>query len=148
MIISGFDPGLTTGYCVFESESGKATPLAYNQFKFDDIIAVLDDLQPPDIVVIEDFQLLPHKAKAQIGSKFETIQVIGMLKIWAHKYNAKVELQSPTIKNIAQMWTQVKPVGAHANSHWVDAYNHAMYYMIKNNMAKTQLERENVIDLP
>lgn len=140
MIIVAFDPGETTGVCIFEQGDGNATPIKYNQIKFSGLLDYLEDGPAPDLIVIEDFQLLPHKAMAQIGSKFETIQAIGMCKSYAHRHRAKVVEQSPRIKKIAEKWTGVNPPSNHKEGHWIDAYNHGMYYMIKNNLAKSQLE--------
>lgn len=136
MITVSFDPGLMTGWSVFENDK----LINKGQTKFLDMLSELDNLPKPDIVVYEDFQLLPHKAKAQIGSRFETIQAIGMIKSYAHKYKAKVVNQRPGIMPIAEKWTGVKRMKNHAEGHWVCAFLHGSYYLIKEGYAKSQLE--------
>lgn len=141
MIVVGFDPGLTTGICVFEQDGDDAKPMAYDNVHFLRILDYLENMPVPAVVIIEDFQLLPHKAMKLAGSKFETIQAIGMIMAYAHKHKAEMHKQSPTIKKVAEKLTQTPPPKNHATGHWVDAYNHAMYWMIKNGKAKTALER-------
>lgn len=149
MIVIGFDPGYTTGVAEFYCDNKLAFPTGQYQWKYPDLLSELDNLgdhlvaTDKIIVVIEDFKLLPHKAQRLAGTGFEqTIEAIGAIKSFAHQHKAEVVMQSPRIKPIAQQWTQVKPVGAHKNSHWVDAYNHAKYYMIKNNLDMSELEKE------
>jgi hypothetical protein len=144
VIVIAFDPGVTTGWCAFETNPEReAKPLAYGQVKFLELISYLEtheQLPAPDVVIIESFQLLSHKAQKLIGSKFETIQAIGICKSYAQRHGARIVEQPPTIKNIAQKWTGVKPPSNHAESHWIDAFNHGKYYMIKNEMDKSQLQ--------
>lgn len=139
MITVSFDPGLLTGYCVFDN----AKIIKYDQVKFLELVGVLEGLPKPDVVVYENFQLYGHKAKQQIGSKFETVQAIGIIKSWAHRNKAIQIEQKPSDKVIAEKWTGVVPTGAHNNnSHWIDAYNHGMFYLIKGGIAKSKLEEE------
>lgn len=142
MIVIGFDPGETTGVCIFEQEGNDARPIKYDNIKFLELLPWLEDAPKPDVVVIEDFQMLPHKAQALIGSRFETIQAIGMIKSYRHKHRAEQIMQSPIIKKIAEKWTQTPPPKNHKEGHWVDAYNHAMYYMINNGLALSALEKQ------
>lgn len=99
-----------------------------------------------DQIFIEDFALLQGKALAQSGSKFETVQVIGMFKLWAYFSDVPVTMQMPTIKPMAEKWTGVKPKGRHALSHHIDAYNHACYGLRKQGRFVTVLERESAND--
>ena len=138
MITVAFDPGLTTGWAVFDD--GKL--VNKGQTKFLELLTELDGLPVPNLVVYEDFQLLPHKAKAQIGSKFETIQAIGMIKAYAHKHKCGVVVQRPGVKKIAEKWTGVRPPKNHAQSHWVDAFNHGAYHLIKNGLMQSLLEEQ------
>lgn len=139
MITVAFDPGLTTGYCIFDD----ASPVSYGQIHFLKLVELVEGLPKPDVVVYENFQLFGHKAKQQIGSKFETVQAIGIIKSWAKRNKAEQIEQRPSDKAIAQKWTGIVPTGAHnTNSHWVDAFNHGMFYLIKQGIAKSKLEEE------
>ena len=138
MITVAFDPGLVTGWAVFKD--GKVIQKGQTQFL--NLLSTLDVLYVPDVVVYEDFQLLPHKAKAQIGSRFETIQAIGMIKAFAHKHKAKIVNQRPGIMPIAERWTGVKRMKNHAEGHWVCAYLHGSYWLIKEGHAKSRLEMQ------
>jgi hypothetical protein len=88
------------------------------------------------LVVMEDFRLYAHKAQQQIGSDMQAVKVIGIITTWARLNKIPVVMQMPTIKAIAEKWTKVEPTGDHNRSHWVDAYNHGMYYLIKNGYVK------------
>jgi hypothetical protein len=81
------------------------------------------------------------KEKAQIGSRFETVQVIGAIRQWAAREHAHIVLQPASIKPIAEKWTGIKPSGAHnKNSHWIDAVNHTAYYLRSVGHYTTALE--------
>lgn len=142
MIIVAFDPGETTGICVIEQADGDAKPTKYANVPFLELLDWLTSAPKPDVVVYEDFQILPHKAVKFAGSRMETIQAIGMIKSYVHKHRARQVRQSPTIKTIAERWTQIPPPKNHAHGHWVDAYNHGMYWLIEQKLAKTVLQRE------
>lgn len=142
MIVIGFDPGETTGVCVLQQQDGDAKPVQYANVKFLDLMPWLDQWPTPELIIVEDFQLLPHKAQKLAGSRFETIQAIGIIKAYAHRAGAPVHMQSPQIKSIAENWTQVPAPKNHAEGHWVDGFNHAMYYLISQKMAKSALQRE------
>lgn len=125
------DPGLSTGWASFDA-TGKPlamgilrTPDAF--FKFLD---QMDDL--PTIVIVEEFKLFQKKAIQQSGSDMVASRVIGGIEFWAGKNNIHIVWQPASIKKIAQMWTGKKPPSNHDISHDIDAYNHGMYYLIKN----------------
>jgi len=83
-----------------------------------------------NVVVIEDFALLGGKALAQIGSKFETCQAIGMFKLWAYGHGLPVVMQPPGIKPIATKWSHIKVPSNHKLSHRYDGALHAVYYQV------------------
>lgn len=137
-----FDPGETTGWAEFNDE-GECK--AYGQLSFDELIAKCEDWRgTPELktVIIEEFVVFNHKARKFAGSRMKTSQAIGIIKSMAHANGAKVVEQPANIKPIAQKWTQIKPPSDHSQSHWVDAFNHGAYYLIKQNIRKTYLEEE------
>ena len=137
-----FDPGGTTGWALFTYADGQVVDKG--QVDFASIFDWLNDMEghlPTTIaIVVEDFRLMGGKAKAQTGSRFETVQVIGAIRQWASKYHTHILLQPPSIKPIAERWTGLHPVGSHANSHWVDAVNHGSYYLRQVGHYTTKLE--------
>lgn len=148
MIVVGFDPGETTGWAGFETSNNgeEAKMIGYGQEKFSNLIDALENekrIIPPDVVVIEIFQLLPHKAQKMIGQRFLTIEAQGIIRSWAKRHKAKIVEQRPTIKPIAEKWTHIIPPSNHSQSHWIDAVNHAKYWMIKNELDLTQLQKQN-----
>lgn len=132
MRVLGVDPGGTTGWWLYD---GMTATDINGQVKFADMTAHLYDTTTTvgmiaDVVVIEDFALLGGKALAQIGSKFETCQVIGMYKLWAYGLGVPVVLQAPGIKPIAEKWSHIKVPSNHRLSHRFDAALHAVYYLV------------------
>ena len=141
--VLGVDPGVTTGISVVDITTGNE--LRWWHVHFDDIIMWLmtntcDDLGI-DEIFMEDFTLLQHKALQQSGSRLETVQVIGMVKMWAALTNTPVHMQLPNIKSMAEKWTGVAPKGKHDKSHHIDAFNHACYGLRKQGRYRTVLER-------
>jgi hypothetical protein len=138
-----FDPGLTTGWVLWNYETGDL--LDKGQIHFDRIFNWFYEMEghlPETIIVpVEDFRLMNGKEKAQIGSRFETVQVIGAIRLWLAPHRIEMFLQPASIKPIAERWTGLKPTGAHnKNSHWVDAYNHGAYYLRSVGHYTTALE--------
>lgn len=143
MIVYGFDPGVTTGWAQFKQEGDDADIISWGDFPFQDLEDELDKMPAPELVIIESYKT--RAATAHLGTKKEvktTIEVEGIIKSWARRHKAKVVEQPNTIKAIAQRLTQVMPPSRHSLSHKVDAYNHAMYYMINNEMALSQLAKQ------
>ena len=126
----GIDPGDTTGYAIFKSpeEFVEWGDIPYGNIE--DWIANCE--YKFDVIVVESFQLFQKKAVQQTGSKMKASQVFGMFKLYAKVSGATFVEQPPTIKAFAEKQSGLKPKGAHANSHRVDAANHLIYYFIKS----------------
>lgn len=137
-----FDPGKTTGWAMFD---GNGQIIQYGQASLDELIDLTEEwarVWPISTIIYESFVLFRHKARQQTGSKMEASQAIGIIKTLARKTDATLVEQDPTIKSLAQKWTQLKPIGDHAHSHWVDAFNHGAYWLIRQGIRKTALEME------
>lgn len=134
-----FDPGKTTGWAMFD---GQGAIIKYGQASLEELIDLTAEWEkmPITAIIYESFVLFKHKARQQTGSKMEASQAIGIIKTLARKTDAQLVEQDPTIKSIAQKWTQLKPIGDHAQSHWVDAFNHGAYWLIRQSIRKTALE--------
>ena len=134
-----FDPGKTTGWALFD---GMGQVLKTGQANLDELIDLTEEWakMPIGTIIYESFVLFRHKARQQTGSKMEASQAIGIIKTLARKTDATLVEQDPTIKSLAQKWTQLKPIGDHAQSHWVDAFNHGAYWLIRQGIRKTALE--------
>ena len=135
-----FDPGKTTGWCLFD-EHGQE--IDFGQCEGDEqLIAFLESVSPPEIVICEDFKLFGHLAKQQTGSKFEASQVIGIIKYFCNKWQVPLKLQPSSILPIAQLWSGVKVEGkgGHEQSHWKSAFNHGVYYLQKEGIRKSRLK--------
>jgi hypothetical protein len=142
-VVYGFDPGVTTGWAVFLQDGDDATLTGWGDFKFQDLETELDNMRKPDLIIIEKYHT--RHATAHLGTKKEvktTIECEGIIKSWARRHGAEIVEQLNTIKSIAEKMTNVTPPSKHSQSHKVDAYNHAMYYMIRKEMAKSQLARQ------
>src|SRR6478735_1980723 len=130
------DPGIHNGWAVFEKGVIKDLGSVDGVEAFDVWLhnVVPDKYGHIDVVVIEDFRLFRGKAKQQIGSRFETVQVIGLVQSWARRNKAELVKQGSDILAIAPKWSKMPMPKNHANSHHVSAYNHAFYYLVKNDM--------------
>lgn len=129
------DPGKSTGWVVFLS--GKMVEFGIDRSidEFDDRIDYIEERYgEPDVVVVELFKLFKHKALQQSGSELEAVQVIGMMKRQAKKWSAEYVTQHSNILSTAVIWSKLPMPSNHKNSHWIAAYNHGIYYLVKNNM--------------
>jgi len=140
----GFDPGYSTGWALVQYQDGELLSEGTTEFpKMTGFLMENEDLLfKTKVVIVEDFALRGGKAKAQIGSRFETVQVIGMLRLWTAGSGLSILLQPPSIKPIAQRFTGRVPTGTHSKSHPIDAYNHVEYYLKGIGHYETRLQRE------
>ena len=101
----------TTGWVLFDMETDKICKFGVikagmysNQMDYWDAhIALLDGLAgyEPDIV-IEDYLLYANRSQSQINSRFETPQLIGILKYECYKRGIMVYLQ--TAVSVKKRW--------------------------------------------
>ena len=141
----------TTGWCLFDAGINNTIKIGMIQAsKFETDVAywrahtdLLDRVRceyHDVIVIIEDYLLYAHKAESQINSKFETSQLIGILKLHLDSYKTKYKVRPAA---------QVKPRWANhilirkeylvckkgvfivnnmkANKHMLDALRHAVH---------------------
>ena len=140
MMYLAFDPGETTGVCEFWENGNMANK---HQFDFNDLVTFLFTYKEPVAAVIcEDFKIRGGKAKSFTGNRMEVVQAIGAIRSFAVSKKCKYILQDASIKPMAQRQTQVFPKGAHADTHWVDAFNHGAFYLIRQGIRKTFLQQE------
>lgn len=131
--ILGIDPGDTTGWSLVADPGGHEIAHGMEKYStFPEWLSRFPGLFGPiTTVIVEDFALFKNKALSQAGSKLYATRVIGMVEYWAWFYAIPVVFQPPTIKPIAQKFSQRKPTGAHSKSHDIDAYNHAIFWLTK-----------------
>lgn len=120
------DPGDTTGYALFH-EDGELDKKGQADFEgFMRFIAS----HSFDRIVVEDYRLRGGKQAQQTGSRFQAVQVIGMLKYVAHVEEIPFELATVQAKTLGSMYSGVKPPSNHKLSHEVDAYNIGIYWLV------------------
>jgi len=95
------------------------------------------------ILLVEDYLLYAHKAEEQINSRFETSQLIGVIKYYAYRKNIPLYLQRAA--EVKTRWNNtillrkgiLKQHGRHlylpdcdveVSKHELDAIRHAMHY--------------------
>jgi hypothetical protein len=141
-MILGVDPGQLTGIALVDDQG--ALQRNWNA-DFDTVKKMLADKKFTsliDQVVMEQFVLYRNKAGKQVGSKMPASKVIGMVELWASMHNIPIAMQMASVLPIAMKISRVRPVGAHNDNHWVDAYNHAFYWLVKHRNVPTPFEKE------
>lgn len=103
----------TTGWCLFDTAVNNTiqiNALYAEKFETDcaywkahtDLIDRLHKEFPDLRIVIEDYFLYAHKAEAQINSKFETSQLIGILKL--HTTGVKIKVVMRSASQVKTRW--------------------------------------------
>jgi hypothetical protein len=141
----------TTGWCLFDAAVEQTKEIGMIQaYKFETDCAywrahtdLLDRMRfdyHDVIVIIEDYLLYAHKATAQINSKFETSQLIGILKLHLSSYKTPYKIR--TAASVKKRWANYILIrkgyltskkgcfsvnGLKVNKHMLDALRHAVH---------------------
>ena len=136
MILLAIDPGGMNGTCTFVDSQ----MTSYDQVKIADLTIWLEDYSPkPDLILYENYRLWKHKSLQQSGSDMPAPQAIGIIKSYAARNSITLIDQSPQILKQAELMSQVKMPSDHTQSHWVSAYLHGYWYLVKNGYRKVDL---------
>lgn len=122
MKILSFDPGVVSGWCAM-----KEGRIAGGSFPMHSGVENLLKKFHPDAVVVESFRLFPWKAGGQSFSRFETVEVIGVIKLLAEKHGVKVVMQQPAEVTLIKI-KRILKFDKHARS----ALKHGLLYAIRN----------------
>lgn len=134
----GVDPGGATGWSLWND---LPIPVARGISRgVDNFAEWIDMCDTCEVIIYEDFRLFPHKAIAQVGSRMEASQVIGILKLQAKKWGSRLIPQSPQCYKVGELWSGVK-VGAHDKSHDLVAFNHVFYYLTQQGLITSKGRR-------
>lgn len=142
-MILAIDPGRTSGWAVYD---GFGNTIGFGQGSIKELHTFLSNFESnygaePSTVVIESYRVLPtaRGLKANVGTKVETAQVIGIIKSFTMGWNCTVVEQNPQDKNIGYKWLGMKAPSNHAESHQTDALAHGYYYLVKSGAVKVQI---------
>ena len=141
-MILAFDPGDTTGVCVFKENGDVASLSQLSLSEFLAWAATYEPEEPVTTLVIEDYVLFAKRAVKQSGSRMKASQVIGALKLLAIRLNATVVMQPSSIMPIASKWSQIYLPANHAQSHQIAAFLHGYYWLVQQGRVKTPLQKE------
>lgn len=135
------DPGKITGYVVWNSVG---QVLKQGQLNNDELVDFLEDdyLKPVKVVILEDYKLFSWKAKQQSGKRVPASEAIGIVFVFIKKGKRQEVRQPANILPIAEKLTNVKMPSTHSKSHWVSAFLHGAYYLIKQGIYETPLQAQ------
>lgn len=126
-ILTVFDPGETTGWCVFKNQ--ELILSGQDKWTLKELWEFIDYRQPTQILY-ERFSLYAHKAQQQINSEFPTVQNIGVIKLYAELYSIPIFVQ--TAQQGKAIWTDDKLKRFNfftKNHHANDAIRHGLTYL-------------------
>lgn len=146
-MITAWDPGKTTGFAIWSPE-GELRELG--QCDINDMVTTWRRLESTHgkitAVIYEDFRLFAKKARQQTGSNMPASQVIGMLRTLAELSDAHETVQPANIKDIAIKWSGVARPLDHSATHSIDAYLHGFYWMKRQGIVKTVLQKQKAAE--
>jgi hypothetical protein len=100
---------------------------------------------PIDVLVVEEYRIIPQTINQNIGIKQVTVQNIGAAKLWARMNKIRVVEYLPTLKPTQCKATGVTPKKMQKiKEHEWDAYNHGRYFLIQSGLAPSALELEMI----
>lgn len=131
MRLLAIDPGGSNGMAWWDGPDNEFR--GFDQCKLDKLPEWLESFYPkPDLILYENFKLWKHRALQQSGSDLPAAQAIGVIKSYAVRNKIKLVDQSPQILVSAQKMSQMKMPSDHSQSHWVSAYNHGFWLLVKH----------------
>lgn len=135
------DPGETTGWATFDQHGNL---LDLGQIKgFELFSDWLDyEIEKPSLIIYEEWVTNPNVPQG--GSKQETSQVIGAIRAYARRNGIVVVAQRTSAKPVGYAFAGIKPLpkSRHSESHQYDAFAHGIYYLVKNKITKTALQKK------
>jgi hypothetical protein len=144
VFMAAIDPGKTTGVCIFQFEfpTKQWLPVECYELPWKQRFTLYEIINQVDYIIVEDFRLRSFASKEQIGSRFPSIHVIGMLQafIWSNIEFSRLEtygiLVPPSARDpFRQRFVEqdhgriVQPKGIPASEHRLDAYLHARAFV-------------------
>ncbi len=137
MLILGLDPGKSTGYALIEVVDRNIALKDFGVEKNEQVSKISDLISQSDLVICEDFKLRPEMARA--GSldydNMVASRVIGKIELLCDLSKTKMVKQQPSLKPVAYGFAGMRYVKGKKNMHWQDAFAHAVYYSVKNQLA-------------
>jgi len=130
------DPGMTTGWCLFED--GKLTETGHVENCYDEqninakVLMELIDDKAPDFIVYEDYRVYSHKLERHSYSPVFTVRVIGAIEAYCQMKDIKTHKQmAVTAKGFVTdekltQWGYWQTGMKHAR----DAIRHGCYFLL------------------
>jgi hypothetical protein len=149
--VIGIDPGKSIGFARWDVEDKEIKFQDDRIIQWDLFCVMLDQLeeyaktlQEPLTIVCESFVLFGHRAQQQVGSKFETCEVIGTLKYVARRSNGKINLvmQPSSLNTTAAKFSGRGVDIVEKKGHLPDnvsASNHAHYWLVTNGFLRNRI---------
>ena len=132
-----FDPGEKIGFAKIHDDNRKVVLDDFGNVKYEDFKQWLGLHQEwfarADAIVIEQYRVLPGKAKAHAGSKLETARAIGNIELLASFHNVKVQFSdaSNNVNNLKMSGMGHVLKQSHANTHWCYAFAHGYAFLVR-----------------
>lgn len=133
MYVVSFDPGGTTGYCIFRDADLLKHGTFPNWQGVEDVLRQALKFRASAHIVCEKFMLYPWKSQEQAFSTFETVEVIGVIKFLSNWLKLGDVYMSPTVDKKRFPDNRLKMLGYSTDSkHSRDAIRHALCYLSDN----------------
>lgn len=147
-LVLSFDPGETTGWAYQDERDdypGGIMDIGQEQ-GLEALTNMLEAWSKPVTqVVIEDYVVWRGNrgAKANVGSKLETVRAIGIIESWCFRNKIPFVKYGSDLTGLqARQCGLDTSKGAHKNTHWAYAANHGRYWLQQKGYAIDALDRD------
>ena len=149
MLIFGFDPGKSTGYCQVKIEGKKFIPIDVRVLQPDGVLnwcyeeLLNEDPYDCDVVIVcEDYIINPKVYHySHQGDSGLALRLIGMLQLTAHTLGWQFRLQMPTCKPAGYGFLGSRYERDKKGRHIQDATAHAMYYCMMERIVDIEVSQ-------
>lgn len=156
MIILGVDPGLTTGYAIWDTESQAWLSLGELKTKPSEldksgVLVFLNEYKGPhiDVIAIENYIQRPNfrsnnNNHHHFWTDQTTAKIIGTFLLFSSLHQCKYDEQEPSVKPIGYKMANLTYVPGKKGTHIADAMAHARYYELKIGGRKIAINKSKI----
>jgi hypothetical protein len=138
MMLLSIDPGLTTGWAIWNVPKLLLFGDCKGIEEFFDSLLLPDEWEEVDQIVMEDYKIRPSSLNKNWGHEWNNgpaLQVIGGVKLWARSHSIPYHMSQPSILPVGCGYIGYPYNKKKHTPNYISAIAHGAWYQVKNKLA-------------